>query len=136
MKLTYRGKQYESAFPAVDVVESELTGKYRGQSVNFHYPRHIPGPQSQHDVMKYRGVAYNQAEGKRTVTTSTAIASYQAQPVTSLFIKADQVLDEQLTQVHAANLCRLLERRRQAALERGDESLLKLLDWEAQHIAC
>lgn len=136
MKLTYRGKQYESAFPAVDVVESELTGKYRGQSVHFHYPRHIPGSQSQHDLLKYRGVSYTQSAGRGGVKTSSSITSYEAQPATSLFIKADQVLDPQLTQVHAANLCRLLERRRQAALERGDESLLKLLDWEAQHIAC
>lgn len=133
MKLTYRGRQYESKFPTTDVVESELTGKYRGQSVHFHYPRHIPGPQSQHDL-KYRGVSYHQPDGRGTVTTSTAIATYETQPVTSLFVKNDP--DEQLTQVHAANLCRLLERRRKAALERGDESLLKLLDWEAQHIAC
>ncbi|MGL6136104.1 MAG: DUF4278 domain-containing protein, partial [Planktothrix sp.] len=61
MKLTYRGHQYESFLSPMDTVESELTGKYRGQSVQFHYPRHVPVPKTSHPL-KYRGVSYSSTE--------------------------------------------------------------------------
>jgi hypothetical protein len=39
-------------------------------------------------------------------------------------------------QVHKANVCRLLERRRQRAAARGDQKLLELLNSEAQQWVC
>ncbi len=141
MKLTYRGNQYEASFPSGDVVESELTGKYRGQSVQFHYPRHIPvahNPQP----LKYRGVSYNHRRPEQGLNDITPLVSSEKSSVetrqgaTLRLVTFEKVIDENTSKVHANHLCRLLERRRQAAIERGDLNLLRQLDLEAKHIAC
>ncbi|WP_231506139.1 DUF4278 domain-containing protein [Planktothrix serta] len=121
-------------------MESELTGKYRGQSVQFRYPRHVPVPQTY--PLKYRGVCYSNAEPKPSLNevspfTPTAMQPVETrQAVTVRVATFEQVLDENLAQVHTDHLCRLLERRRQAAAARGDLNLLRLLDLEAKQIAC
>lgn len=141
MKLTYRGHQYETSFSPVDGVESELTGKYRGQNVQFRYPRHVPLPPTPH-TLKYRGISYSNTEPHHFLQEVQAIAPGKSQPTetrggaTSKLAKFEKALDENLAQVHANHLCRLLERRRQAAVARGDLDLLQALDLEAQHIAC
>lgn len=143
MKLTYRGHQYETSFSPVDLVESELTGKYRGQSVHLHYPRHVPVPQTPHP-MKYRGISYGSTEPRHPhpLHEVKAIASNKSQVAETrggalLHLAAsEKPLDENLAKVHADHLCRLLDRRRQAAVARGDLHLLRLLDLEAEHIAC
>lgn len=141
MKLTYRGNQYDASFPPVDVVESEITGKYRGQSVQFSYPRHIPVPQTPHSL-KYRGVCYSKTEPEHPLKEVTPLTPTEIQPVearqgaTLRLVTFEKTLDENLAKVHSDHLCRLLERRRQAAAARGDMNLLRLLDLEAKEIAC
>lgn len=141
MKLIYRGHQYETSFSPMDTVESELTGKYRGQSVHFNYPRHVPMPKTSHPL-KYRGVSYSSTEPvhslnevKAMAPKKSQVAETQGEAVLHL-AKFEKPLDDHLAKVHADHLCRLLNRRRAAAIARGDLHLLRLLDLEAEHIAC
>ncbi len=139
MKLNYRGDHYEASFSPVDQVESEITGKYRGQSVQFRYPRHIPVPQTY--SLKYRDVCYSNTEPKQSLNEVTPFTPTEKQPVerqgaTLRLTTFEQAPDENLAKVHTDHLCRLLERRRQAAAARGDLNLLRLLDLEAKQIAC
>ncbi|HAN75029.1 MAG TPA: hypothetical protein DCQ51_02620 [Planktothrix sp. UBA8407] len=141
MKLTYRGHQYKGSFSPMDVVESELTGKYRGQSADVRYPSHIPMPQTPHPL-KYRGVSNSDVEPKHPLNEVSSLGRNQIEPVetrqsgTARLAHFEKALDENLAQVHTNHLCRLLERRRQAAAARGDRHLLRLLDLEAKQIAC
>ena len=134
MKLTYRGTNYEHDIPTADMVESELGGKYRGQAWNYRYPRHIPVPQQAYDL-KYRGVEYKSAG---TIKTEAKIAQPTLEsrraipPVTG----KPCVLVPEITKVHRANLCNILDRRVQVAKARGDERLLRLLENEAEQMAC
>lgn len=133
MKLTYRGHQYETSFSPMDIVESELTGKYRGQSVQFHYPRHVPVPKTAHPL-KYRGVSHSSTESQHSLNE---VGSKKSQGGAVLHLATfEKPLDDHLAKVHADHLCRLLNRRRAAAIARGDLHLLRLLDLEAEHIAC
>jgi hypothetical protein len=133
MTLTYRGHQYESSFSPMDTVESQLTGKYRGQSVQFHYPRHVRVPNTSHPL-KYRGVSYSSTEPQHSLNQ---VASQKSQGGAVLHLATlEKPLDDHLAKVHADHLCRLLDRRRAAAIARGDLHLLRLLDLEAEHIAC
>lgn len=141
MKLTYRGHQYETSFSPMDMVESELTGKYRGQSVQFHYPRHVPVPKTSHPL-KYRGVSHSSTEPQHSLNEVKAMASKKSQVAETQagavlhLATFEKPLDDRLAKVHADHLCRLLNRRRAAAIARGDLHLLRLLDLEAEHIAC
>ncbi|OCQ93911.1 hypothetical protein BCD67_20535 [Oscillatoriales cyanobacterium USR001] len=134
MKLTYRGTNYEYDIPAADMVESEVGGKYRGQGWNYRYPRHIPVPQQVYDL-KYRGVEYKNTGTpnaevtlpKKTSEPRRAIAHISAKPC---------VLVPDIAKVHRANLCNILDRRLQVAKARGDEKLLRLLEFEAQQMVC
>lgn len=57
MRLSYRGTAYESVAPAIEVTESQLTGKYRGAPTRFSSPASIPLPQSTLRL-SYRGTHY------------------------------------------------------------------------------
>lgn len=129
MKLTYRAIRYESNQPPLDLVESELGGKYRGNAWQIHYPRHIPVPLT-NPSLKYRGVAYHQEDVRTWETQQPAATGFpQTPPSTS-------ISPSNLTSVHTASICRILEHRLKVAQARGDERLLKLLELEAQQLAC
>ncbi|WP_413160174.1 DUF4278 domain-containing protein [Capilliphycus salinus ALCB114379] len=125
MRLTYRTINYERHQPPVDIVESELGGKYRGNAWQVHYPRHIPVPLPNPNL-KYRGVAYRPEEVRSAEQT-------QPQPSVTAPVEATP---ENIIGVHTANICRVLEHRRKVAQARGDEQLLKMLELEAQQLAC
>ncbi|MEG4854993.1 DUF4278 domain-containing protein [Microcoleus sp. B5-D4] len=123
MKLTYRGSNYEYDIPTVDMVEGEVAGKYRGQNWNYRYPRHIPNPK------KYGGPNYTKKRdaqsGDRDVAAARASARGEYYPTVV-----------EVAQVHQANLCNILDRRKQAAKAKGDETLLRLLEIESRHMVC
>ena len=135
MKLTYRGTSYESDIPKIDVTEGEVAGKYRGQSWKYHYPRHIPvpGPPRQ---LKYRGVSLIKGE----ITTASAMAINAITEQISAQRRTESVegpaLKNNIGPTHRANLCRILDRRKQAAIERGDRVLLEQLENESQYLIC
>lgn len=138
MKLNYRGVSYNKEFQPIDVVESELSGKYRGQDYHFRYPRHIPVPQF-HADLQYRGVPYCVGEPRDQTNMTMAVAMADANPEPPPMVGQTTtcaIAPQDLAKVHSAHLCRILERRQQVARDRGDQRLLGLLEKEAQQIAC
>lgn len=123
MKLTYRGSNYEYDIPTVDMVEGEVAGKYRGQNWNYRYPRHIPNPR------KYGGPNYTKKRdaqaGDRDVAAASASARVDYYPTVV-----------EVAQVHQANICNILDRRKEAAKAKGDETLLRLLEIESRQMVC
>ncbi|MEG4250505.1 DUF4278 domain-containing protein [Microcoleus sp. AT3-A2] len=123
MKLTYRGSNYEYDIPTVDMVEGEVAGKYRGQNWNYRYPRHIPNPR------KYGGPNYTKKRdaqaGDRDVAAANAPGAVKSYPTVM-----------EVAQVHRANLCNILDRRKEAAKAKGDETLLRLLEIESRQMVC
>ena len=134
MKLTYRGRSYESDIPTVDVTEGEVGGKYRGQNWSYRYPRHIPVPGPPRNL-KYRGVPFTQGE----TTTGSAVAIAQITekftPIPPQPVKIPSTKNN-IGPIHQANLCRILDRRKQAAREQGNEKLLQQLEDESQYLIC
>jgi len=58
MQLSYRGVTYNHSPKNVEIIDSDVTGKYRGNTLHFHQLKENPG--SQDDVeLKYRGVLYH-----------------------------------------------------------------------------
>jgi hypothetical protein len=123
MKLTYRGANYEYDIPTVDMIEGEVAGKYRGQDWNYRYPRHIPNPK------KYGGPNYTKKRDSQAGDRDVAAASAPAA------VKSYSTVVE-VAQVHRANICNILDRRKQAAQANGDERLLRLLEIESRQMVC
>jgi hypothetical protein len=133
MKFTYRGANYEYDIPTVDMTEGAVAGKYRGQNWNYRYPRHLTLPQHPQDL-QYRDAHRNDRSSPKIdedvavrVDTATAIA---IAAVTSAQNR------EEIAKVHQVNICNILDRRKQVAAARGDESLLRLLEIEWKQMAC
>ncbi len=124
MQLNYRGTQYQKHFPPIDIVEGELGGKYRGQTWKIHYPRHMQMTQPSHEL-KYRSIAYSTGETPEHLKEPVVPALTIHQPVPN-----------NLTRTHTANICRILEHRRQVAEAQGDQQLLRMLELEAQQVVC
>ncbi|MEG4317779.1 MULTISPECIES: DUF4278 domain-containing protein [unclassified Microcoleus] len=123
MKLTYRGANYDYDIPTVDMIEGEVAGKYRGQEWNYRYPRHIAVPK------KYGGInstTKRDFQAQQDVTTVGApFAAVESAPSAA-----------DLAQVHRAHICNILDRRKQIAAAKGDETLLRLLEREWKQMAC
>ena len=135
MKLKYRGINYESDIPAIDVTEREVGGKYRGQNWSYRYPRHIPvsGPPQN---FKYRGVAFTKPE---TATVAAVAVKKIAEGVASQ--RSPQLAEgpaakNNIGPIHRANLCRILDRRKEVAREQGNQELLEQLENESQYLVC
>lgn len=65
-QLTYRGIAYQSQVQTVDTVESKQSARYRGLRYIVRRPMNVS--QSESQVLKYRGIAYN--TGSVTIPTS------------------------------------------------------------------
>ena len=123
MKLTYRGANYEYDIPTVDMIEGEVAGKYRGQNWNYRYPRHLRAP-NKHGGTNYTTKQDSQA-GDRDVAAASAPPAVKSYPT-----------GVEVAQVHRANICNILDRRKQAAKANGDERLLRLLEIESRQMVC
>lgn len=135
MTLKYRHISYEPDCPNVDCMQGELGGRYRGQKWHIHYPRHLHVPQP-HPTLKYRGVTYNMSQPSDRCNLAVGISAAKTQPKTPAVIPRSEAPEDDWQQVHKANVCRLLDRRRQRAAARGDQKLLDLLNSEAQQWVC
>lgn len=130
MQLSYRGKQYTHDAAPVDMVDSGLVGVYRGQTVHFSYPRHLPGPQPTHRLM-YRGVAYQTGTADvRSVEQPAAVAPVAAP--SCLRVPTRPHRTSEYDKVHQLNIQRRLQHRIEVAKARGDQQLLNLLQHELQ----
>jgi hypothetical protein len=128
MKLTYRGVDYESNPLAVELTPGEIGGNYRGQQWKRHYPRHIPVPQPVAEL-KYRGVPYCVGD-----PLDVEAMKLRRQPETVTSEKTGQKTGQELTNTHLNHIRRNLEHRLQVAREKGDQTLIRLLEDEARQI--
>lgn len=134
MKLTYRGANYEYDIPTVDMTEGAVAGKYRGQNWNYRYARHIRGPQHAQDL-QYRGVHYSNDRPSPKIDENVAARVDTATAIAISAVTSSQNREE-IAQIHRSHICNILDRRKQVAAAKGDETLLRLLEREWQQMAC
>jgi hypothetical protein len=135
MKFNDRSISYESHPPDLELTQCEIGNKYRGTSWRQKYPRHIRATEPKIDL-KYREVGYctgspEDIEGSLLKATSTAPKNNKAALTKS---SRQQVLEE-LHDIHLSNIRHNLEHRLQVAREKGDQSLIRLLEAEFEQIA-
>ncbi|OKH28463.1 DUF4278 domain-containing protein [Chroogloeocystis siderophila] len=138
MKLTYRGVNYESSVPNMEMTEGGIGGQYRGVNWKQRYPRHIPVPQPVVGL-KYRGASYSlghpidvEASLVRRQYTETAKTQLRANQVSTA--SSRQRVLEELNHTHIANIRQNLEHRLQVARARGDKKLIQMLEVEAEQL--
>lgn len=132
MKLAYRGTPYTYEPPTFEMMESGLTGKYRGQAtrISYVYPRHLAALQPSANL-KYRGVPYSTPAGEVAMPG----AARKVAVAQSSFAAIRAQLSQQVAETHRSNLYRNIEHRLQVAKEKGDQALIRLLEREMQQIA-
>lgn len=135
MRLSYRGAHYEYEPTPVDLVDSGISGQYRGQSFTFAYPRHVPVPQTA-ALLKYRGVSYRTtATGKIESAPATAhpeLAPGERAVAIPLPLKSRirHLPTSDSAQVHLENIRQRLQHRIDVAKAKGDTNLLHQLEEE------
>ncbi|MEM6867592.1 MAG: DUF4278 domain-containing protein [Cyanobacteria bacterium P01_C01_bin.121] len=146
MKLTYRGIQYDYNPPMLEVTESEIACKYRGQATTYSYVRHVPIPQPA-ETLRYRGVAYQttrhgQVQQLSDTTPATpALAKGTLSNLrnkltgTSAASQARRELLSEASRLHQSNIARSLEHRIKVAKEQGNQPLLAQLESEMRQSA-
>jgi len=144
MRLSYRGVPYDYVPPSVGITEGEVLGKYRGLPWREHLVRDVPVSQPSY-YLKYRGVPYwsNQvSEAGRMVEPQVALTSPVLTPSFGLetyWAPARSQRERQrlaeIARIHQQNLRERLNYRLEKAKQRGDETLIHLLEAEQQQIA-
>jgi hypothetical protein len=129
--LQYRGQGYDVEPIPVEMVKSNIVGKYRGQSYTFAYPKHIPVPQIVSNL-KYRGVAYqnNEAGAIASIPPTEFWRSVTAPTVRTSSITMRQVRKAEVSRIHRENIQRRLQHRLEVARSKGDERLIHQLEQE------
>lgn len=146
MKLTYRGASYEYNNTPLEVRESEILNSRSTQN------RHRTLQETHYPLM-YRGNRYTTSEVVPALASSGA---YAAQPLSYRGVRYTRSQDgtivsgvnepqvvpattaaviREVSRIHRDNLRRNLERRLQAARERGDRVLVNLLEAESEALA-
>uniref|UniRef100_A0A7C3VGX5 DUF4278 domain-containing protein n=1 Tax=Planktothricoides sp. SpSt-374 TaxID=2282167 RepID=A0A7C3VGX5_9CYAN len=134
MKLNYRGTKYDYDPPTIEMMEGPEGGLYRGCSWHTRYPRHMTAPQSV-EILKYRGIAYNNGATAPTSAPKREPASTKAG--SGVFTsQTSKDMWAEVAKIHEVNICRNLERRLQAAEQRGDQKLIEMLKKEWEQLTC
>lgn len=137
MKLCYRGVNYDYNPPSLEVRESELTGTYRGRSMNFSYVSHVPVPQPVANYT-YRGVGYStNAQGQiqppvLTIERQPVFQSDRAAAGTGL--KARRHLLKDAAEAHRTNIQQSIQHRIDVARAQGNDQLLTQLEAEMHQV--
>lgn len=140
MKLTYRGNRYESEPNAIEMIDSQVVGRYRGQAVAFRYPRHIPVQQPM-SGLTYRGVPYATTTTGEvrsvapSVQTQPAVPGIAAVQSVSAIASARQRAMAEVAKVHRQNILQTLQHRIEVAKAKGDEMLVAQLEQEMRLFA-
>lgn len=136
MRLSYRGVHYHHQPTPVDLVDSGTLGQYRGQQVNFSYPRHIPVPQPV-IRMKYRGAEYctTPTGGTQSIPhphlhPEMALGEQGVFVPLPLASKVRRVESPDLNNTHLENIRKRLQHRIEVARAKGDKALLSQLEQE------
>jgi hypothetical protein len=134
MKLTYRGIPYEYEPAEFNTVDNGLSGQYRGQTVQFRYPRHVPQPRLVHDLT-YRGAAYR-SDGSQPVKAPVEQTTAVDRAIKARSVRdARQALMLEMARVHKENISRSLRHRIDVAKAQGDDVLLRQLEAEQHQTA-
>ena len=141
MKLTYRGIEYDYNPPMLEVTESKIDCRYRGQVARYTYVRHVPIPQPA-ERLTYRGVAYQttrhgqiqQLTGEQLTeqTTRQGTLTGLRRKLTGMSpaAQARRELLQEASQHHKENIARSLQHRIEVAKAQGDDRLLQQLESE------
>ncbi len=142
MKLIYRGNTYDydpteyrhdnAGRPVKPAprLQAPYTLMYRGAThhVDPTVPKTQPSLPRAYELM-YRGETYHvDRDAQGNLTTLTQAANAPRKPISA------RVFQQNVSQLHQANLLSNLQRRSQAAQERGDQTLLDLLEVERKQI--
>lgn len=134
MKLTYRGIEYEYMPASVEVSAEEVSGKYRGAQWKRHRSRYTIVNENAVEY-KYRGATYYSGNPEEIEKLK------QRQKLNSIFAASknlfprNEVNYDGLAEIRSANLCRDLRRRLEIAKLSGDESLIRMLEDEANQLS-
>lgn len=143
MKLTYRGVSYDYNPAMLEVTESEIALRYRGQSNAYTYVRHVPIPQAA-ERLTYRGVAYQttrrgqvipadgvQKPATQSVGIGIKLASLRDKLLgTSPAAQARRELLQVSSQLHKESIMRSLQHRIEVAKTQGNDMLVQQLESE------
>lgn len=143
MKLCYRGVEYDYHSPSLEMKESEVTGCYRGRTLHFSYPSHVPVPQP---VARYtyRGVGYvTTAQGHPQPLKAEAEVRQEVRQsvfqgikgADSPIMQARRHLLMESTVAHRTNMQRSLDHRLSVAKAQGNERLVQQLEEELHQLA-
>lgn len=131
MKMKYRGIQYKSETSLLEMKESDIIGKYRGNKCNYKLPRHIPQLQPKL-FLTYRGVSYSTCPNATPVMINTEVPVVAIAPHSRI---VNTLTESNLEQVHLYNLRQNLERRIKVAEDSHNDYLLEMLKKESQELA-
>lgn len=134
MRLSYRGAHYRYEPTPVDQTDMGVTGHYRGQTVEFTYPRHIPTPQATVNLM-YRGVPYRTTESGSpelipTVRPDETPALKGVALERALMLEVQRQRKTEVEDMHRQAIKQRLQHRIQVAIAKGDTHLLRQLECE------
>jgi len=138
MKLCYRGVNYDYNPPSLEVRESELTGTYRGRSMNFSYVSHVPVPQPVANYT-YRGVSYStnvQGQIQPSTATPERLPIFQAGRVAAAGtgLNARRHLLKDAAEAHRVNIQQSIQHRIEVARAQGNDQLLTQLEAEMHQL--
>jgi len=141
MKLCYRGVEYERNLPSLDMKDSEITGCYRGRTLTFSYPSHVPVPQPMARYT-YRGVGYETTAQGHVQPVSASPAAEVRQPVFQGINSADSPMMQarrhllmEASTAHRTNMQRSLNHRLSVAKAQGNDILVQQLEAELHQLA-
>ncbi len=138
MRLSYRGLPYNYEPPAIDASEVQLKGNYRGHTINFSYPQHIPVPQPALDL-KYRGISYHTTISgliQAQVPVLPSTVQRPSHPLESRPMRLHkQAIMREVANVHRANIHQRLRHRLDVARAKGDQGLIAQLEREMHQMA-
>lgn len=140
MKLCYRGVEYDYNPVSVEMKDSGMTGCYRGRTLTFSYPSHVPVPQP---VARYtyRGVGYTTTAQGHPQPLSVSAETEVRQPVFQSIKGADSPMMQarrhllmEATSAHRTNMQRSLDHRIAVAKAQGNERLVQQLEEELHQL--
>ena len=120
MTVCYRGIPYQKPDFALDTHEEPIKGRYRGENWHHRYPNPIPESHGKPNLT-YRGVLI---ACERTSPSTVATACPLLKP------EIQKIVTHELGQTHIENMRRSIAKRLHVAKERGDKSLISLLEQE------
>lgn len=135
MNFSYRGINYNQEPLTLDMVEGNQSGKYRGQTLTYRYPRHVTHLQPK--ILQYRGVAYSTQSAPLNQDSISSQSSEKSQSCVCSLAQTPSRKPKVTTiaQIHLENLRQNLEYRLRVAKTKGDEYLINLLEREYQDLA-